>query len=237
MTIASEITRLQWAKADAKASIENKGVSVPADATVDTYHTYIDQISYRGAWMTKLITPSEYTNQAGTPHFPPTSWEYNWNAYWIAELDWGSGNTAVEWMFLCKMIPSTWVEWASLGIYYTSPSRVWGRNSQPAARKVYKKADSSSVYAFSFCTQWPTPSSPWTPEGTYCIGFGWNTANMATSSLWWVVWTLGDYNPANYWFDLTWYTEVTGSRWADSIGFTGYSSNQKFYFKIKDTIS
>lgn len=44
MTIASEITRLQWAKASAKASIEAKWVSVPASAKVDDYHTYIDLI-------------------------------------------------------------------------------------------------------------------------------------------------------------------------------------------------
>ena len=44
MTIASEITRLQWAKADIKSSIEWKWVSVPASAKLDTYSTYIDQI-------------------------------------------------------------------------------------------------------------------------------------------------------------------------------------------------
>lgn len=44
MTIASEITRLQWAKADARTSIINKWVDVPANASVEDYHTYIDQI-------------------------------------------------------------------------------------------------------------------------------------------------------------------------------------------------
>lgn len=45
MTIASEITRLQWAKTSARTSIQNKWVTVPANAKVDTYHTYIDQIN------------------------------------------------------------------------------------------------------------------------------------------------------------------------------------------------
>lgn len=45
MTIASEITRLQWAKADIKTAIENKWVTVPSSAKLDTYDTYIDQIS------------------------------------------------------------------------------------------------------------------------------------------------------------------------------------------------
>lgn len=46
MTIASEITRLQWAKADIKTAIENKWVAVPANAKLDTYNTYINQIKW-----------------------------------------------------------------------------------------------------------------------------------------------------------------------------------------------
>lgn len=48
MTIASEITRLQWAKANARTSIQNKWVTVPSSAKLDTYHTYIDQIDTGG---------------------------------------------------------------------------------------------------------------------------------------------------------------------------------------------
>ena len=45
MSIASEITRLQGAKADIKSAIEAKGVTVPSNAKLDTYDTYIDEIS------------------------------------------------------------------------------------------------------------------------------------------------------------------------------------------------
>ena len=45
MTIASEITRLQWAKADIKTAIENKWVSVPANVKLDSYDDYISQIT------------------------------------------------------------------------------------------------------------------------------------------------------------------------------------------------
>lgn len=54
MTIASEITRLQTAKANIKTSIENKGVTVPSSTTLDGYSALIDSISsgasniYRG---------------------------------------------------------------------------------------------------------------------------------------------------------------------------------------------
>lgn len=48
MSVASEITRIQNAKASIKSSIENKGVSVPSNALIDTYSTYIDAISGGG---------------------------------------------------------------------------------------------------------------------------------------------------------------------------------------------
>ena len=48
MSIATEITRLQQAKADIKTAIENKGVTVPSDATLDDYADLVDSISGGG---------------------------------------------------------------------------------------------------------------------------------------------------------------------------------------------
>lgn len=48
MSIASEITRLTNAKADIKAAIEAKGVTVPAAATLDAYPSYVSQIEGGG---------------------------------------------------------------------------------------------------------------------------------------------------------------------------------------------
>lgn len=48
MSIASEITRLQTAKADIKAAIEDKGVTVPSAATLDDYADYVSAISGGG---------------------------------------------------------------------------------------------------------------------------------------------------------------------------------------------
>lgn len=45
MSIATEISRLQTAKADIKTAIENKGVTVPSSTTLDGYATLIDSIS------------------------------------------------------------------------------------------------------------------------------------------------------------------------------------------------
>ena len=48
MSIASEITRLQTAKADLKTAIEGKGVTVPSSATLDDYADLVDSISGGG---------------------------------------------------------------------------------------------------------------------------------------------------------------------------------------------
>ena len=49
MSIASEITRLQNAKADIKTAIEAKGVTVPSSAKIDTYNTYVASIPAGGS--------------------------------------------------------------------------------------------------------------------------------------------------------------------------------------------
>lgn len=48
MSVATELTRIQTAKADIKASIEAKGVTVPSNALIDEYADYVDEISGGG---------------------------------------------------------------------------------------------------------------------------------------------------------------------------------------------
>lgn len=45
MSIATEISRLQTAKASIKTAIEGKGVAVPSSATLETYNEYISAIT------------------------------------------------------------------------------------------------------------------------------------------------------------------------------------------------
>ena len=62
MSIASEITRIQNAKASIKTAIENKGVQVPSNALLDTFATYIAQITGGSSNITietGTYTPSE----------------------------------------------------------------------------------------------------------------------------------------------------------------------------------
>lgn len=60
MTIASEIERIQWAKASIKTAIENKGVVVPSTAKLDSFATYINSIDTAAELksMFKSVTPT-----------------------------------------------------------------------------------------------------------------------------------------------------------------------------------
>ena len=58
MSIATELTRIQQAKADIKTAIEAKGVTVPSSATIDTYDDYVSQISGGGG----IPIPSELSS-------------------------------------------------------------------------------------------------------------------------------------------------------------------------------
>lgn len=64
MTIASEISRLQWAKTNIRTAIQNKWVTVPASAKYDNYAGYINQIQ---TWVPQeqydamvLMAPNSY---------------------------------------------------------------------------------------------------------------------------------------------------------------------------------
>ncbi len=62
MSVASEITRIQGAKASIKSAIEAKGVTVPSNALLDSFATYIAQISGGGStgldYETGTFTPT-----------------------------------------------------------------------------------------------------------------------------------------------------------------------------------
>lgn len=60
MSIATEITRLQGAKADLRTAIQGKGVTVPAAAKLDDYAGYVSQIPTGSAprLQSKTATPS-----------------------------------------------------------------------------------------------------------------------------------------------------------------------------------
>ena len=82
MTIASEISRLQWAKADIKTAIENKWVTV-WNITLDGYASCIDSIS-TGEVVYKVNVLAVWWG----------GWWANWSDYWM--WWWGGG-----WWVMC----------------------------------------------------------------------------------------------------------------------------------------
>ena len=62
MSVATEISRLQNAKADIKTAIESKGITVPSSATIDSYNTYINQIQSGGGGGTNYL--EQYANRS-----------------------------------------------------------------------------------------------------------------------------------------------------------------------------
>lgn len=65
MSIATEISRLQTAKANIKSAIEDKGVAVPSSATLDTYDEYISAITTGGGY--QIL---DYIQSDGTFYIP-----------------------------------------------------------------------------------------------------------------------------------------------------------------------
>lgn len=66
MSIATEISRLQTAKADIKTAIEAKGVTVPSSAKIDDYATLVGQIQTGGGSLnltTLNVTPTTSAQQ------------------------------------------------------------------------------------------------------------------------------------------------------------------------------
>lgn len=70
MTIASEISRLQTAKANIKTAVWNKWVTVPDSAKLDTYNTYINNID---VW-DKVYYSWYYTDNSSLNKWPCNTW-------------------------------------------------------------------------------------------------------------------------------------------------------------------
>ena len=88
MSIATEISRIQQAKADIKSSIEAKGVTVPSAALIDDYSDYVDAIQTGGGGGTKIAVSKDVSNYTGGATF-------NFLAQ-ITDVNWPSGITSID---------------------------------------------------------------------------------------------------------------------------------------------
>lgn len=185
MTIASEITRLQWAKADIKTAIENKWVTV-WNISLDNYAACIDAIS---SWWSSVEVLVVWWGWAWTQNF--WWWGWGWVVKTLFSISWWSATVTVgvwwttkgaSWWYSQvlswdnKVCATWWWGWA-----YVNGGTSW------------------SIYINSTCVWWG--NAWWTWAGAsddYAGWWGWGWAWWA-----WCAWT--SWNWSDWWVWLYWY--------------------------------
>ena len=230
MTVASEITRLQTAKADARTSIINKWVDVPANATLDTYHNYIDQIQ-QGWWLSDFSWVKLYNNFVSSKDWRPSIWDHiswteDWNYYWCltCAIEWSSANSLWYYVYKYrKIVGTTWDLWYSLySVWWdVSGSRYsW----TPRSTSFWKKDGIMKIIFFKYNT-W---TSSYSDKECYAVDWTYATDSISYSH----VGTWETFDPHDY-IDLTWWTQVTDKEWIDSVTPNQINDDAYIYLTLK----
>lgn len=210
------------------------------DSTWSMYLTLKLNSYPRKSWMNHLVTATAQTLTYYSPdsQFSPISREYDWIAYAIADYHWYTGSSSFkdnDWIMTCKITPTTWISWATLVSNKKESDHRTNRSDTPSAWSVWRNANSTSVQAFLFLNQPPSSSYPQL-NNTYCYRFLWDTTANTIAAAAEVAWTLYDYDPTNYGYDLTGYTQVTSRDWATTLNMDYRDSRVYYSFNIKDDI-
>lgn len=190
MTIASEITRLQWAKATARTSIINKGVNVPSSAKLDTYHDYIDLIQ---TW----VPQEDYDTFVSMA---------KWAALWYPDVMYTAQHYWFWWnSYLCKI----WNNIFMIGVYWWKHSS-WNRDYFDTYLWIYYKLEWANSWSWSKTYLWQTSSNTYTSatisiNNPVYISSDWSVNMNITVKAWWVTevynqykkWTIGTNTVAN----------------------------------------
>lgn len=219
MTIASEITRLQWAKSSARTSIINKGVSVPASAKLDTYHNYIDQISTGWAFMDSLSLKGYFVT--GEDGVPTISGYMSWNdssAYYWAIISDISVSSEDYYIICVKKQAGSDIQYkkASTSPWSTSihgrPHKVWYYKNWNNIRIFFSEVSThSSGYARWFQADWDGTNTP-------------TIVQIARNN---------SYNTLPSEADTTGYTEVNLNTWFKSVVWQNTEEDAYIYITTK----
>lgn len=222
MTIASEITRLQWAKATARTSIINKWVDVPVSASVEDYHTYIDQINTGGVFMDSLKLAGYVVSWIDDS--PYRAWFISWddsNAYYwavVIKVDYGN----YRYLYLVCAKKTSWSDMA----YYKNTGITVNKNNYwlPEWTQFYKK--DWAIRAF-FCLNYSSASSnPW-----YWYKADWNLMNNQVTMEY--IGRSSSKNTLPQEADTTWYTQTTENSWIKSISWDSISDDAYIFITTK----
>lgn len=223
MTIASEITRLQTAKADIKTAIESKWVTVPSSAKLDSYDDYISQIvdwRWYVIWWALSWTVI-------------TTWQWGWNNYWwtigtymsVIQKDWNlfgiaawrhytssSNDWVCYWKFGKK--PNEAFYWWSTALISSSVNSYFDYDR-------YQNSEDLSKLELKLVYRWDGSWTSWVQYYNYM-----DIDIDAWTITKWEAWTQTYYwdnnpLPANWvnigsqipWYTNWWATNVTTTRW------------------------
>lgn len=211
MTIASEIERLQTAKADIKASIEWKWVSVPSGAKLDTYDTYIDQIATTS--INDIFVPTSFSmidwihNTDSSPYILDQMWD-NFKAdnsayyryFWLRDDD----TTAYSKFRICVWTKTPWNDPTTARTDRIANDRLWWWRRWWRMKKSWNDIIFSALYYVS-------GSSYNVNDNYYCVNATNNTFSSPVS-----LWTVTDYSQ--------WWEERIYGNWTNSCGITSEES-------------
>lgn len=223
MTIASEITRLQWAKADIKTAIETKWVPVPSNAKFDTYDEYILQIP-TWEWLINWLTLAnrQISGRDSSPRiYWIASFEEWWKYYWCNLYMWYNRSSNVDYFSIYYYIKQSWsdVAYYQYETAWVSDNTYWNIN-----RYWYYKKDSwTEVMAIYILLN--------SRLNYECYSFQWDYLNNSITHKSW--WTLSEYSSlADFWIDLSWYTALWSS-WIDRAVGNEIWNNEYIYLVLK----
>ena len=222
MTIASEITRLQWAKASARTSIINKGVSVPANASVEDYHTYIDQIQTWGTLISWLVIWGYVSNKQYAPEIiSSVSWVQD-NKYYgccVCSIYWWTSNSLWFYLHTYRKVDTT------NDMSYTLNDVTGNKNNNTdAPQNVTFWTNGNSMKVIMFIKY---PST--TPRYMYQTVWDFKTTGSTSSSYQ----TGSTTNISDYNVDLTWYTQITTNEWVRQLSWALYLNRASIYITLK----
>ena len=243
MTIASEITRLQEAKADIKASIQGKWVTVPNSAKLDTYSTYIDQIE-SWTWM-DLFLPASLTIQDAFINSSRTVYMSNsifdtvspdGNTYYHYFRYEDDASTAYETYRIWVITKTAWNNlWLVQNLTAIDERNVHflERIVDRRMKKEWNDVILSLLYTEEYDSSWQTAS--WRSKTYYCANF----VNTSCTNV--TLWTINadswwQYSQADIdsmysaWQTSCWMTssEVIASLWLTSLSITYWSSSSRY---------
>lgn len=222
MTIASEITRLQWAKATARTSIINKWVDVPISASVEDYHTYIDQINAGGVFMDSLKLAGYMVSWIDDS--PDIAWFISWNDntafYWATVVTVDSSSAHSLYLVCAKK-----VSWSDM-IYYKNTDITVSKNNylSPEWTQFYKKDWAIRVF---FCLHNMNAST----NPYYWYKADWNLSNNQVAIEY--IGRSSSKNMLPQEADTTGYTQTTESSWIKSINWESHSDDAYIYITTK----